>query len=309
MYPIVMQGLTKHYGRILALDNFSLAVEEGACVGLLGPNGAGKTTTLKILCNLIRPDYGKAYIYDQEITAGKIDVLRFVGAIIETPEFYPYLTPEEMLTYLGKLRGMDAYYIKERMWQVLETVGLLEWRKTKIGKFSRGMKQRLALAQALLHDPPILILDEPMLGLDPRGMYEIREVIRTLHQYGRTILMSSHLLHEVDQLCDSVALINNGRLIAYERTTNLSQLLSIRRIEVDVLTPLTQDQIAQIQALDFVRAVVPQGNRIYIDVEAGQGVEPWLLAYLINEVGLSITSFKPTVAGLEQLYLWYVREA
>jgi ABC-2 type transport system ATP-binding protein len=174
---VVIENLSRYYNRFLALDNLSLRIGENEHVGLLGPNGAGKSTTLKILCGLLRPSSGAAYIDGINIVEQPEQALSRIGAIVETPEFYSFLTPEETLSYLGRLRGMRGDDLRSSIKEVISLVGLKEWAAVKIEKFSRGMKQRLALAQALLHNPSILILDEPALGLDPRGVVEFREII------------------------------------------------------------------------------------------------------------------------------------
>ncbi len=219
---IVIENLTKYYNKFLALDNLSLRVEGKANVGLLGPNGAGKSTTLKILCALLRPSSGKAYVNGIDVTTQPEAALAHIGAIIETPEFYSYLTPEDNLSYFGRLRGMKGEKLTKRIKEVIELVKLEDWGKVKIEKFSRGMKQRLALAQTLLHDPPILILDEPGLGLDPRGVVEFREIISSVGKE-KTVFFASHQLSEVALICDKVAIINNGRLLAYEGIKELEQ--------------------------------------------------------------------------------------
>ncbi len=219
---IILENLTKYYGSFLALDNLSLRVPEGENIGLLGPNGAGKSTTLKILCGLIKPSSGKAYIDGMDITEQPEKVLSCMGAIIETPEFYSYLTPEDNLSYFGRLRGMKGEQLTKRIKEVIALVQLEKWSKVKIEKFSRGMKQRLALAQTLLHDPPILILDEPALGLDPRGVVEFREIIAGAGKE-KTVFFASHQLTEVALICNKVAIINNGKLLAYESIKELEQ--------------------------------------------------------------------------------------
>lgn len=220
--PIVIENLTRYYNKFLALDNLSLRVPAKENIGLLGPNGAGKSTTLKILCGLIRPSSGKAYIDGINIVEKPEQALSRIGAIIETPEFYSYLTPEDTLSYFGRLRGMKGEELKRRINEVIQLVKLEKWGKIKIEKFSRGMKQRLALAQALLHDPPILILDEPSLGLDPRGVVEFREIIKGVGKE-KTVFFASHQLAEVAQICRQVAIINNGQLLAYESITELEK--------------------------------------------------------------------------------------
>jgi len=220
--PIVIENLTKYYNKFLALDNLSLKVTANENVGLLGPNGAGKSTTLKILCGLIRASSGAAYIDGVNVAEKPEEALAKIGAIVETPEFYSFLTPEETLGYLGRLRGMGGDALKRRIKEVIELVRLEDWSKVKIEKFSRGMKQRLALAQTLLHDPPVLILDEPGLGLDPRGMVEFREIIEGAGKE-KTIFFASHQLTEVAQICNQVAIIDHGRLLAYDSIAALKK--------------------------------------------------------------------------------------
>lgn len=219
---IVIENLSKYYNKFLALDNLSLRVEENENVGLLGPNGAGKSTTLKILCGLIRSSSGAAYIDNVNVAEKPEQALSRIGAIVETPEFYSFLTPEETLRYLGRLRGMQGDGLSRRIKEVIKLVRLEEWGTVKIEKFSRGMKQRLALAQALLHDPPVLILDEPALGLDPRGVVEFRQIIEDVGKE-KTLFFASHQLVEVSQICNQVAIIDHGKLLAYDDIAQLEK--------------------------------------------------------------------------------------
>ncbi|HEY95283.1 MAG TPA: ABC transporter ATP-binding protein [Dehalococcoidia bacterium] len=219
---IVIDSLTKYYGKFLALNGLSLKVEENTNIGLLGPNGAGKSTTLKILCGLIRASSGSVYIHGINVAEKPEQALAKIGTIIETPEFYTYLTPEEILGYLGKIRGMKGSYLRQRIKEVIELVRLEQWSRQRIEKFSRGMKQRLGLAQALLHDPPILILDEPGLGLDPRGVVEFRAIIEDVGK-NKTVFFASHQLTEVSQVCQEVAIIDHGKLLAYDSITELEK--------------------------------------------------------------------------------------
>lgn len=219
---ISIEGLSKFYDDFLALDNLSLKVERGEDVALLGPNGAGKTTTLKLLCGLIRPSSGTTYIDGDNILEEREQAVSKLGVILETPEFYPFFTPRETLSYLGKLRGMDESELKSRTDEVIELVKLGDWIDVKIEKFSRGMKQRLAIAQALLHDPPILILDEPSLGLDPRGIADIRDILKEARKK-KTVFLASHFLNEVAQICDKAVMIDHGKLLAHESISNLKK--------------------------------------------------------------------------------------
>jgi ABC-2 type transport system ATP-binding protein len=305
---ITTQGLTKYYGKILALNNLNLKIEKGRSVGFLGPNGAGKSTTIKILCNLIRPTRGKAYINGYNPIEEPTRALRNVGAIVETPEFYSYLTPSEILSYLGKLRGMADPDLKQKITHVLEVVKLSEWANTKIGKFSRGMKQRLGIAQAILHNPPILILDEPALGLDPRGMYEIREIIRAIVKEGKTVFLASHMLHEVQETCDSVALIDKGKLLAYDSIKNLESVFKARKIHVELLRPLEPKQTGKIEKLRNVRAVSTEEKSLTISFEGGEAEQAELLAMLVKDFDIPVVSFRPSLEALEDVYLQLVKE-
>jgi len=219
---IVIDNLSKYYNHFLALDNLCLRVVENENVGLLGPNGAGKSTTLKILCGLIRSSSGTAYIDGINIAEKPEQALSRIGAIVETSEFYPFLTPKEILSYLGRLRGMRGNGLRDRIKEVIHLVRLDEWLTVKIEKFSRGMKQRLALAQSLLHDPSVLILDEPGLGLDPRGVVEFRQIIEEVGKE-KTVFFASHQLVEVAQICNRVAIIDHGKLLAYDSIAELEK--------------------------------------------------------------------------------------
>jgi ABC-2 type transport system ATP-binding protein len=219
---IVIDNLSKYYNKFLALDNLCLRVTENENVGLLGPNGAGKSTTLKILCGLIRASSGAAYIEGINVAEKPEQALSKIGVIVETPEFYSFLTQEETLSYLGRLRGMRGDRLKQSIKELIHLVGLDDWLTIKIEKFSRGMKQRLALAQTLLHDPPVLILDEPALGLDPRGVVEFREIIDRVGKE-KTVFFASHQLTEVAQICNQVAIIDHGKLLAYDSLAELEK--------------------------------------------------------------------------------------
>lgn len=308
MEAIATEGLTKYYGKILALDNLNLKIESGHSVGFLGPNGAGKSTTIKILCNLIRPTRGKAYISNHNAIEQSTEAIKNVGALVETPEFYSYLTPIEVLSYLGKLRSIPEDELKQRVTKVLEVVKLAEWDKTRIAKFSRGMKQRLGIAQAILHDPSILILDEPALGLDPRGMYEIREIIRAMVKEGKTVFLASHLLHEVEETCDSVALVDKGKLLAYDRIENLERVFKARKIQVELLTPLDSKLVEKIKELKNVNAVLAEEKNLTIGFDGTDAEQAELLTALVRDIGVQMVSFRPSMKALEEVYLQLVKE-
>jgi ABC-type multidrug transport system ATPase subunit len=203
------RDLTKRYGpRVVAVDRVGLAVRRGEVYGFLGPNGAGKTTTMRMLLGLIRPTFGTASVLGRQ--PGHPESLAGIGALVESPAFYPYLTGRDNLRVIARYAGVR----KERIETALEQVELVHRARDKFATYSLGMKQRLGVAAALLKDPELLILDEPTNGLDPAGMADMRALIRRLGSGERTVLLSSHLLGEVEQICDRVGVISNGRLIA-----------------------------------------------------------------------------------------------
>lgn len=308
MEAIVTEGLSKYYGKLLALNSLNLKIEVGRCVGFLGPNGAGKSTTIKILCDFIKPSDGRAYVNGFDVAKEPVKALANVGALVETPEFYTYLTPSEVLGYLGRLRGMKADALSSRIKEVMETVKLSEWLNVRIGKFSRGMKQRLGIAQSLLHNPPILLLDEPSLGLDPRGMAEIREIIRSIIKQGKTIFLASHLLREVQEVCDSVALIDKGKLLAYDRLESLEQLFKAAAISVELLQAADPEVVREIEKLSSVSQVIADGKSLRIAFEGKSEEQAGLLAALVKDLGLPVVSFKPSVEALEEIYLQLIKE-
>jgi len=204
-----VKNLTKTFGKRKAVDNLSFDIVGGEIFGFLGPNGAGKSTAIKSMLSLIRPDNGDIEIFGKSIRKYRNAALHGVGALVERPDFYEYLSAYQNLSLLAKMDKAP----RNRIAEVLEIVGLTDRSEDKVKAFSQGMKQRLGIAQALLSNPKILILDEPTNGLDPRGMKEVRDLIRKLAQEGITILLSSHLLHEVEQICTTMAIINLGKLI------------------------------------------------------------------------------------------------
>ncbi|MBU5226828.1 ABC transporter ATP-binding protein [Clostridium senegalense] len=210
---IVMENVSKTIKRKKLLSNVSFEVAGGEITGFIGPNGAGKTTTIKILTGLIRPSSGTAYVNGKDISKS-LEGLKDMGAMVEYPIFYPYLTGEENLRVLGMIDNLEKRKREERIKEVIELVNLKGREKDKIKEYSLGMKQRLGIAQALLKNPEILILDEPTNGLDPIGMKELRDIIVKINkEYKKTIFISSHLLDELQQICDNFIIINNGEIL------------------------------------------------------------------------------------------------
>jgi len=206
---IEIKNLSKNFKNLKAVDNLNINVFKGDVFGFLGPNGAGKSTTIRMLLTLIKPTKGNIKIFGKDLQKERLSILRNVGAIVEKPDFYGYLSAYKNLEILSRISGHDIS--KQRIMEVLELVGLAERYKSKVKTFSHGMKQRLGLAQALLHDPELIILDEPTTGLDPMGMKEIRDLIIHLSRdQKKTVFLSSHILYEVEQVANRMIIINKG---------------------------------------------------------------------------------------------------
>ena len=307
--PIRIVDLTKDFNGFRAVDNLNLVVERKSFTGFLGPNGAGKTTTIKILTNLLTPTSGAAYLNGIDVTQSPKTALNNVGTVVETPEFYPYLTPNETLAYMGELHGMVREDIRRRTREVLETVKMTEWADKRIGKFSKGMKQRIAIAQAILHEPSVVILDEPTSGLDPRGMFEVREILGNLRNEDYTVLMSSHLLNEVQQVCTDVALIDRGQLLRSGTVDELTASTDLRRLEIRTLHGTTEALLAKVSQLEGVSGIEPLGPRDFgLSLTGGDEAQTALLARL-QDLGLNVVSLKESGVALENLYMSLISES
>ena len=206
--PVEVRGLVKAYGANRVVDGVDLTVEEGDIYGYLGPNGAGKTTTLRMMLGLIRRDGGSVRLFGRDPAAG-IDALKHVAGFVESPTFYPYLSGRENLEFLGTLDGGVS---RRRIDEVLDQVGLLDRSRDRVGTYSLGMRQRLGIAASLMRSPKLLVLDEQANGLDPAGMRDLRTLVSSLPEQGVTVMYSSHLLAEVEEVCNRVAIVNGGRI-------------------------------------------------------------------------------------------------
>ncbi len=290
-------NLSKKYGNFYALKNLNIRVEGNKCIGYLGPNGAGKTTTLKIFTNLLRPTEGDAIINGYSVQKNLKNALKNVGTLIETPNFYPYLTPIEILSMLCDIRGVSKRDIKN----VLEEVKLYEWRDKKVGKFSKGMKQRLAIAVALVSNPSIMILDEPTTGMDPQGMAEVRTLIKNLKKDGKLIFMSSHLLPEVTEVCDEVAMINRGSLLLYDSIENVTSNFISNSVVVEFIEPVKD--IKSIQEIPNIRAI-NQISLYRLRIEfSGNATEQYEILNELIKRGYKVASYKGETLALEKAYV------
>lgn len=263
---IRINKLSKRYKQRLAVDNLDLEVERGEIFGFLGPNGAGKTTTIGMLLGLITPTNGHAELLGHDVRDSRAAALRSVGAMVESAAFYPYLSGRDNLRALALAGGSPLTHVDV----VLATVGLAERANDRFRSYSLGMRQRLGIAAALLNDPELIILDEPTNGLDPAGQQEVRALIRSLAQGGRTIFLSSHMLHEVEQLCGRVAILKSGRVVAQGAVAEL-----LRRghgVMVRVVGQMPQ-AVELLRSLDWVAGVTAEGNVLRVDAPVERAAE------------------------------------
>jgi len=309
--PIEIVSLRKEYGSFVSVNDLTLSIKKNSFTGFLGPNGAGKSTTLKILTNLIKATSGSAYLNGVDVVANPREALSSVGTVIETPEFYPYLTPRQTMKYVGEIIGMKSEAIKAETEEILELVKMTEWADKKLGTFSKGMRQRIALGQSLLNQPSIIILDEPTSGLDPRGMAEMREILKNLrnHTNDLTIMMSSHILHEVSDLCDRVALINHGTLMVNDDIDVVKAIADYRGIVVRLLEEPTPEIIEKMKSLDnVVDAQRNGGNECIVKIRGG-ALEQSKLYKDILDAGIRVFSLSEIENTLETIYLDLIKES
>jgi ABC-2 type transport system ATP-binding protein len=302
-------NLTKTFGPFTAVSNLSLKLEGNKCVGFLGPNGAGKTTTLKIFTDLIRATSGQALINGVNVHADKRKALASVGTLIETPEIYPALTPREALNLVGEMRGVPKSERNKRIEEAVAEVKMEEWLDKRTGQFSKGMKQRICIASALVSDPQILILDEPSTGLDPRGMSEVRDIVKSLKR-DRLVFMSSHLLAEVTDVCEEIAMIDHGKLLVYDTIDNVTSRFSGggNTIEVGFSHDVDDALLAKVKNVAGVETAVKSDNRhLTLRFSGGMPVQEGMLTQLV-QMKVGTISFRETSTGLEEAYLNLIKE-
>ncbi len=299
-------SLTKRFGDFTALSDLSLKIEGSKCVGFLGPNGAGKTTTLKLLTDLIFPTSGEALLNGISVREDRKSALEDCGALIETPVIYPSLTPREGLSMVADLRGVPAADQGSRIDAVLEEVRMSEWADKKVGKFSKGMKQRVNIAATLVSDPSIVMLDEPSTGLDPRGVAEVRDIIRGLKAQDRLVFFSSHILSEVTEVCDEVALINRGKLIFYDTIAGVLSTYGQDSPPVDVTfarPPSDSDVEGRIQKLEHVLSCERiEPTKLRLSLTGGKDAQASVFEGIAN-LRLGAVGFREAGTTLEQIYM------
>ena len=296
--PIEARGLVKRYGEIVAVNGVDLTVERGDVFGYLGPNGAGKTTSLRMLLGLIRPTEGGATLFGRDPLVDGARALDGVAGFVEGPRFYPYLSGRRNLRLLADLDGGAA---STRIDEVLDIVELADRAKDRVGGYSHGMRQRLGIAAALLRDPKLLLLDEPTTGLDPAGMRDMRQLVKRLASEGITILLSSHILAEVEELCNRVAIIRTGEIIYEGRLDELLESAG-GSYSLRASDPERARALLLAHGIEGVELV---GRELRFQAEAA-AVESVSVA--LGQAGIGISALVPHTATLEELFLGMTEE-
>jgi len=285
--------LTKHFGQIVAVDDLSIEVYKGETFGFLGPNGSGKSTTMGMILGLIAPTWGNVEVFGLEAQHNLPAILPRVGALMENPGLYPYLSGRDNLNVFARLSDGIS---NKRIDEVLELVDLTSRAKDKFSNYSTGMKQRLAVACALLHNPEFIILDEPTNGMDPAGMKEIRELIMELGKQGRTIFLNSHLLHEVEQVCERVAIIKKGKVVVQGAVKDLIGTGDV--LQVTVKDP--DKAIAILREQKWISSVSKEDNHLLLGVKADKAAD---VSAVLAKENIFATELKVKDTSLEQFFL------
>jgi ABC-2 type transport system ATP-binding protein len=301
-------NLTKRYGSLTAVNKLNLKVEKNAIHGFLGPNGAGKTTTIKVLVGLLRPDGGAVRVLGQEVRGDRPDVRLRMGYMSELPKFPKYLKGWELLDIYGRMYGMTEQERKEQVPKLLGMVGLKGRERDFIGKYSKGMQQRLGIAQALLNGPELVVLDEPSLGLDPVGMVEVRELVKGIAKEGVTVFISSHLLFEVEQICSHVTIIHRGVSLVSDTLQNVSSKFSGPTVLLAEVAKLSDVTIQKVKELPFVSNVSKDGNTLIIELKTRDDVRSQVSQEITNSGGV-IVSMSLKGPTLEEVFMQLVTKS
>ena len=303
---IEVENLTKYYGPLPAVQEISFRALRGEILGFLGPNGAGKTTTMRILTGFMPPSGGKATVAGFDVVEDSLEVRRRVGYMPETVPLYPEMAVTEYLEFMGSLRRVEK--LEERVDSVLEQLGLEDRATSFIGALSKGLRQRVGLAQALLHEPEVLILDEPTIGLDPAQIIEVRELIAGLRA-NRTVMLSTHILSEAQQVCDRVLIINRGRIVAEDTPANLqAQLAGAERVLVRAAAE-TAELTRALRKVPGLDTIEPTGEEGMLELSGppGKDLRP-AVARAVVKAGLDLLELRAVGVSLESIFLQLTRE-
>lgn len=298
---IKVKNLTKYYGSRLAVDNISFNVEKGEIVGFLGPNGAGKTTTMRILTGFLAPTRGDAWVAGYNLLSHSLEARRRLGYFAESVPLYTDMTVRSYLDFLARLRGLSKNRLKRRIDEVVAVCHLEEYVDVLIGRLSKGFRQRVGIAQAIIHEPEVLILDEPTIGIDPVQVAMTRQLIKELGQK-RTILISTHILPEVSMTCDRVVIINEGKIVAEDRIDNLSSLIGgARRIHLEVSGP--EKRVAErLRQINGVHQVSYRDSHYTVECSAGQDPRSQITEAVL-QAGWKLLSLELVEMSLEDIFL------
>jgi ABC-2 type transport system ATP-binding protein len=308
---IEVQHLTKRYGPFTAVDDVSFKVERGEILGFLGPNGAGKTTTMRILTGYMPPSDGQALVAGYDVMASPIEAKRRTGYLPETPPLYPDMTVADYLAFCARIKGVPRSERKTRVATVMERTRVADMARRQCGQLSKGYKQRVGLAQALLHNPDVLILDEPTAGLDPKQIIETRRLIKELAG-DHTIILSTHILPEVSQTCQRVVIINKGRVVAVDTPENLTARLrgsETLYLQIDAQDGDVGAALSTIPGVTRVAVADSRGpfTTVEVDSETGRDVRRDLSAAVVNR-GWGLLELRPMRMSLEEIFLHLTTE-
>jgi len=299
---ITVSSLTKYYGNFKALDSVSFAVGKGWVYGYLGPNGAGKTTTIRTMLGLLKPDQGEIQITSINPAKDPVQALQSLGYAPELPTLQTFFTGEQLLDFTGKMFGLATQVRKEKIKQLLDLVGLEEWGDKKIGKYSKGMVQRLSLALALVNDPMVLIMDEPTIGMDPEATAHFRNLFTTLSKQRKTVFISSHLLDEVQRICTHVGMINRGRMVFDGPITQVLETFTQQWVIEAELKEVTKPMIIALKKLDYVQDVKSEENKLRIELKEKKDLRGEISSEIFKHNGV-LLSLNLHQITLEDAYL------
>jgi ABC-2 type transport system ATP-binding protein len=308
---IKVNQLTKRYARTTAVDQISFEVEKGQIVGFLGPNGAGKTTTMRILTCFLPPSSGTATVAGFDVIEQPLQVKKRIGYLPETPPIYPEMSTAEYLRFVGKLKGLSGSDLDQRVDYVCSRCAIADMKPKLLGKLSKGYRQRVGLAQAIIHNPDVLILDEPTAGLDPKQINETRDLIKDLAGE-HTIILSTHILPEVEQTCEQVIIINKGKLVATDSVRNLqarargaeSVLVEVAGRHGAVESSIVQRKLEQVAGVSRVLCKDQMDSRVVFEVESRKGCSVrGDVARAIVEAGWDLNELRPAAMSLEEVFL------
>ncbi len=303
---IEVEHLTKYYGDFIAIEDVSFTVQKGEIVGFLGPNGAGKTTTMRVMTGFLPPSEGTVRIAGFDILKNSLEARRNVGYLPETVPLYTDMSVRDYLLFMGRIRGMSKAKIKERTDYVIERLRMQEYTNTFIGHLSKGYRQRVGIGQAILHDPQVLVLDEPTIGIDPVQVVETRDLIKGFGKE-HTILISSHILPEVSMMCERVVVIHEGRVIAVDKPQNLSvRLRGTEQVKLEVRGP-ARDVAARLRQVQGVRELTRQetgqNTAVYtLECEPGSNLRETLAAEVVKQ-SWGLLALQASAMSLEDIFL------